>query len=161
MTSGSGREAPCIFGIAGHDCGRTLRLPSRGCCISGGASEETFAFETTLASKSYLRWLRQARASGYKVGILVLSLTSPEAALERVARRVLGGGHDVPEPVVRRRFDRGLRNFFQLYQPLADQWFFTDNSGRRTVLLVHGGSQRTTVEKSPVYRRLKEQYGSG
>lgn len=123
--------------------------------------KETFAFETTLASKSYVPWLRQAQDSGYKVGLLFLSLSSPEAALERVAHRVLVGGHDIPEDVVRRRFDRGLRNFFQLYQPLVDQWVFTDNGGRRTILLAHGGSQRTTVEKSPIYSRLKEQYGPG
>lgn len=87
------------------------------------------------------------------------SLPTAEAALERVALRVSSGGHHIPEDVVRRRFERGLSNFFHLYQPLADRWLFSDNGGRRTNLLAHGGVGRATVEKSFVYAHLKEQYG--
>jgi predicted ABC-type ATPase len=122
--------------------------------------KETFAFETTLSSRSYAQWLDQARSVGYKVGFLFLALPSAEAALERVAHRVRAGGHDIPEVVVRRRYERGLSNFFQRYQPLADRWVFNDNGGRRTQLLAHGGIGRTTVEIGPIYGRLKEQYGS-
>ena len=121
--------------------------------------QESFAFETTLASRSYAQSLAKARRAGYRVGLLFLSLPTAEAALERVALRVSSGGHHIPEDVVRRRFERGLSNFFHLYQPLADRWLFSDNGGRRTNLLAHGGVGRATVEKSFVYAHLKEQYG--
>lgn len=49
-------------------------------------------------------------------------------AIERVKRRVALGGHAVPEMDIRRRFDRGLRNFFGLYSQLADRWALFDNS---------------------------------
>lgn len=121
--------------------------------------QESFAFETTLASRSYAQSLAKARRAGYRVGLLFLSLPTAEAALERVALRVRSGGHHIPEDVVRLRFERGLSNFFHLYQPLADRWLFSDNGGRRTNLLAHGGVGRVTVEKSLVYAHLKEQYG--
>ena len=60
--------------------------------------------------------------------ILFLWLPSPEVSLERVARRVRAGGHNVPEATVRRRYARGLRNFFDLYQPLTTTWSMYDAS---------------------------------
>ena len=50
-------------------------------------------------------------------------------AITRVAQRVLEGGHDVPETVIRRRFEAGLRNFEQVYRGLVDGWALYDNSG--------------------------------
>jgi predicted ABC-type ATPase len=50
-------------------------------------------------------------------------------ALSRVRERVLKGGHDVPELVIRRRFKRSIRNFLNDYRPLADSWYLFDNSG--------------------------------
>ena len=80
----------------------------------------SFAFESTLASRSYARWLTRLKERGYKVHVLLLWLRSPELALYRVKERARTGGHDVPEDVVRSRYLRGIRNFFHLYQPLAD-----------------------------------------
>ncbi len=87
-----------------------------------------FAFETTLASRSFVPWLASLRASGYRVHLAFLSLSGPDLAVARVAERVRQGGHDIPEPVVRRRFASGLKNFFSLYQALADTWQMFDNS---------------------------------
>jgi predicted ABC-type ATPase len=63
------------------------------------------------------------------VKLIVLSLASADLAVERVASRVAQGGHDVPEEVIRRRFDAGLRNLKDLYQELVDSWTLYDNSG--------------------------------
>ena len=51
-----------------------------------------------------------------------------ELALKRIADRVHRGGHDIPEKVVRRRFQKGLRNLFRLYRPILDSWSIFDNS---------------------------------
>jgi predicted ABC-type ATPase len=88
-----------------------------------------FAFETTLATRSFAPWLRDLQASGYEVHLLFLWLPSAEFALERVADRVRAGGHDVPAATVRRRYRAGLRNFFHLYEPLASTWRLYDGSG--------------------------------
>ena len=95
----------------------------------------SFAFETTLSGRGYLRWIPQWQAGGYRVKLLFLRLPTPEAAIKRVAQRVAEGGHDVPEPVIRRRFDAGWRNFNQTYRDLVDDWAVYDNSGRNAVLL--------------------------
>ena len=46
-----------------------------------------------------------------------------------MAQRVTEGGHDVPEAVIRRRFEAGWRNFEQVYRDLVDEWAVYDNSG--------------------------------
>ncbi|HEY4213159.1 MAG TPA: zeta toxin family protein [Steroidobacteraceae bacterium] len=89
-----------------------------------------FAFETTLASRSFVPWLRHLQNSGYKFHLVYLWLPIVELALARVAERVRRGGHAVPEDVVRRRYDRSLHNFFNLYSQFADSWLMLDNSLR-------------------------------
>ena len=89
---------------------------------------QTFAFETTLSGRSHAPWLRRLKADGYLVHILFLWLASPEQAIARVQDRAALGGHDVPEEVIRRRYQAGMRNFFALYEPIADTWRIYDNS---------------------------------
>ena len=89
----------------------------------------SFAFETTLSGVRYARLIPRWRALGYRVKLIFLSLASPELAVARVAARVRQGGHDVPEEVIRRRFDSRLRNFEHVYKPLVDSWVLYDNSG--------------------------------
>lgn len=80
---------------------------------------EDFAFETTLASRTFAPWLRSLRATGSRrVVLLFLWVPDPEQAIARVRRRVARGGHDVPEVTIRRRYYRGLRNLFELISPL-------------------------------------------
>lgn len=52
-----------------------------------------FAFETTLATRSYVSLIKTAQAIGYEVILLFFWLKSPSFAINRVARRVLEGGH--------------------------------------------------------------------
>jgi predicted ABC-type ATPase len=89
---------------------------------------QDFAIETTLASRTFAAWLRRLSEAGYQTRLLFLSLPDPEVAIRRVAQRVEQGGHDIPEPTIRRRFDAGIRNFFQLYAPLVDAWRVYDTA---------------------------------
>lgn len=87
-----------------------------------------FGFETTLAGRGYVRLIADLKRSGYRVVLFFLWLPDAEMAVARVANRVRQGGHDIPEPVIRRRFEAGLRNFFRLYAPLVSCWHLYDGS---------------------------------
>lgn len=106
----------------------------------------SFAFETTLSSRSYAPWLRNLRHDGYQAQIVYLWLRSADLAVARVAERVRQGGHAVPEDVVRRRFQRGLVNFLELYSDVADRWRVLDTSSRGPPVLVATGGAGLSVD---------------
>ena len=87
-----------------------------------------FGFETTLAGRNHTKQLSRMKSLGYRIVLIFLWLPDPNLAVNRVASRVLQGGHNIPEVDIRRRFDSGLRNFFDLYQALADDWLLFDAS---------------------------------
>lgn len=97
-----------------------------------------FAFETSLAGRTYVRMIRQWRAQGYRVKLIFLSLPSPDDAIARVAERVAQGGHYVADEVVRRRFAAGLRNFETVYCHEVDVWRRYDNSSDEPKLIDEG-----------------------
>jgi len=109
------------------------------------ASHQSFAFETTLASRSFAPWIESLLDHGYHFDLVFLWLPSPEHAVARVADRVRVGGHHIPESTVRRRYDAGLRNFFQLYRPLTTSWRIYDNSDIQGLKLIAAGSGITTT----------------
>lgn len=98
----------------------------------------SFAFESTLASKTFASFLHEAQARGYLVHLIYVSLSNQDLAVRRVALRVQRGGHDIPEATIRRRYVRSLANFYRLYQPLADSWSMWDNSGEGPVAVARG-----------------------
>jgi predicted ABC-type ATPase len=117
-----------------------------------------FAFETTLASRSFAPWLRRLRESGYHVHLAFLALPDPELAVARVDERVRSGGHAVPEDVVRRRFTAGLTNFFELYVPIVDTWQMLDNSassGPRPIAVGQAGRDVEVVDAA-TWENLRE-----
>ena len=96
---------------------------------------QSFAFETTLSGRAYLRHIARWRAAGYRVELIFLRLSSAQEALARVAQRVKQGGHHIPEAVIRRRFAAGLDNLSRHYAPAVDAWALYDNSGEEPILL--------------------------
>ena len=107
------------------------------------ADERDFAFETTLASRSFAPWIARLRADqGYIFRLNYLWIPGPELSIGRIKGRVRDGGHHVPDDVVRRRYAGGLRNFFELYQPIADIWMMYDNTdpSARTVIAEGSGN---------------------
>lgn len=99
------------------------------------AQGDSFAFETTLSGLVYLRHIHEWRQLGYRVDMYFLSLPSAELAIARVAERVRQGGHNIPEPVIRRRFQAGRTNFDNYYRHAVDTWALYDNSGNEPVML--------------------------
>ena len=90
--------------------------------------EESFAFETTLSGRRYIRKIKEMKAKGYDVVIYFLKLASVDLAIERVKMRVMQGGHNVPEKDIKRRFERSWNNFEHVYKPLVDAWIVFDTS---------------------------------
>lgn len=91
-------------------------------------NNKSFAFETTLPGVNYLKYLRSAKAKGYDIVLFFLWLASPEQAVKRVAQRVKQGGHHVPEDIIFRRYQAGLKNLLSSYLPLAHLAIIMDNS---------------------------------
>ncbi len=96
---------------------------------------ETFAFETTLATKSYKQKIEWAQANGYEVTLLFFWLDSPNIAKERVAQRVAEGGHNIPLETIERRYYNGIANLFTIYIDIVDICYIFDNSEGRKELI--------------------------
>jgi predicted ABC-type ATPase len=122
------------------------------------AEQKDFAFETTLATRSYARWLKELKGRGYMIHLFFFWLPSPDFAIARVAERVRTGGHNVPAETIRRRYHAGLRNFFMFYRQLADTWFMFDNSAPGIpVLIASCGLEVGFVkENGPVWGCISE-----
>ena len=102
-------------------------------------SRKSFAFETTLASRTYAPWIVKRKAEGYQTRLVFIWLPSAEMAIRRVTDRVRVGGHHIPDDVIRRRYAGGLRNLFELYLPLIDRWQVLDGTEPADLRLVASG----------------------
>jgi len=99
-----------------------------------------FAFETTLSTRSYVNLISNAKESDYFVTLVYFWLNSPDLAIERVKSRVLEGGHDIPVDIIKRRYNSGIKNLFNLYIPISDYWMIIDNSENPFKLIAEGNS---------------------
>jgi predicted ABC-type ATPase len=121
-------------------------------------AKQDFAFESTLAGKGYVRFLRDLRSEGYRVEVYYFFLPSVEDAVRRVAERVVRGGHHIPEETIRTRYHRSIGNFWSLYRPLADEWYVFDNRGRYPALTATGeGRFEPSVTDEFLWPRFQEQ----
>ncbi len=103
------------------------------------SAKTSFAFETTLSGLTYARRIPQWRSAGFGVDLVFLYLPNPELAIARVAARVRQGGHDIAEPIIRRRFAKGWYNFNRRYKQLVDSWALYDNAGKSPELIDREG----------------------
>jgi predicted ABC-type ATPase len=117
----------------------------------------SFAFETTLASRSFAPWIGKLLTGGYHLHLVFFWLPNEDFACARVAARVQSGGHSVPEDTIRRRYRRGLANFFHLYRPLATTWRIYDNSSSRGPRCVARGANasRPLVFDEKTWSKIK------
>lgn len=117
-----------------------------------------FAFETTLATKSYTSIIKHAISKGYKITLIFFWLESPELAKERVKIRVENGGHNIPEDTIERRYFRGLKNFFTLYLRLTDGWLVYNNSSSMPELIAKGEDGDIVITNTDIWNRLSHEY---
>ncbi len=114
-------------------------------------NNESFAFETTLSTKSYKNKVLEAKQNGYTVTLLFFWLQSIELAKERVKTRVMEGGHNIPPDVIERRYIKGIKNLFDIYLPIVNGAFIFDNSNGKHELL----AQKTVDEKLTIINNIK------
>lgn len=115
------------------------------------ARDDTIVLESTLAGRTLRHVIGNARDNGFTITIVYLFLDSPDACVERVEERVRKGGHSVPEPDIRRRFLRSIRNFWRLYRPLADRWLLIYNSGNEPLDVAVGTADDLSVRDAELY----------
>ena len=119
--------------------------------------DESFSIETTLSTKSYINLVRRAQVKGYTVRLLFFWLNSPELALQRIAERVAKGGHNIPEPIVRRRYVAGICNLFRLFMSEVDSWEIYDNSEYPAVQIARGGKDdETSIIVESTYKTIAD-----
>lgn len=120
--------------------------------------KDDFAFETTLAARSFAPFLRQCQAQGYRVNLIYVWLNSVELAITRVALRVASGGHNIPEDVIRRRYYRGRKNFLQLYSQIADYWIIYDNTKpEKKIIAEKTPNQPITIYQPNIWRQINQE----
>jgi predicted ABC-type ATPase len=117
-----------------------------------------FAFETTLATKSYKSFINKAKENGYYVSLLFFWLRSADLAVKRVETRVKEGGHSIAEEVIKRRYENGLRNFFGIFEPIVDEWMFIDNSGDPYEIIAFKNGKYTSVKNPEKWIVLTNKY---
>jgi len=113
-----------------------------------------FSIETTLATRSLVGIINEAKELGYSITLLYFWLSSPAEAIKRVAARVAAGGHNIPEDVVRRRYVMGLRYFFDTYRPLCDHWVLADNTRSPFVVVAEGDKDSITIRNEKVFKKI-------
>ncbi|MBV9851989.1 MAG: dephospho-CoA kinase [Armatimonadetes bacterium] len=138
------REVPFLNA---DEIARQISVPGQSADIAAGRlllerlgemeqSRASFALETSLANRTLAARIPRWREAGYEVLLLFVWIPSADLAVQRVASRVRSGGHGIPEATIRRRYETGLRLFFDVYQPLVDVWRLYDNSGPQGAVLV-------------------------
>lgn len=114
-----------------------------------------FAFETTLATRSYVAFIKKAKAAGYETHLIFFFLNSIELAKLRVEQRVQEGGHNIPPEVIERRYKAGIRNFNLLYKDVVDDWRLYDNSNLNRALIAEMDKSRgLNVINEEIFRKF-------
>ncbi len=122
-----------------------------------------FAVETTLSGRSLAKRIVRLKQQGYFFRLVFVWAPSPEFSIQRVAARVQAGGHAIPENTIRRRHGLSLRNFFQIYRPLADLWSVHENTSIQGFCIIAEGGidQATTIHEPALWQRVQDQFNQG
>lgn len=137
------------------EAGRIMLKRINELLISNG----NFAFETTLATKSYKTKVIDAQNKKYTVTLLFFWLQNVELAIERVKTRVIEGGHNIETEVIKRRYINGIKNLFQIYLTIVNEVMIFDNSGEKPELIAEKTLKSKLNVLNPIkFNKLKEQY---
>ncbi len=120
---------------------------------------ESFAFETTLSTKSHKNRILKAKQQGYTTTLLFFWLNNIKLAKERVKIRVREGGHNIPNDVIERRYLKGIKNLFEIYLDIVDGTLIFDNSfGKHKLIAQKIEKENILVFDEQKYNQLKTCY---
>ena len=121
----------------------------------------TFAFETTLASRTYKHTVLKAQSAGYTVVLLFFWLQNVELAKKRVEKRVSEGGHNIETAIIERRYLKGIKYLFDIYLPIVNKVLIFDNSeGKYELIAKRINKSKVSILNNNKFNLLKQQYDS-
>jgi len=105
----------------------------------------SFAVETTLSGKIWLRMIKDFKKHNYFITIFFIYVDTPQEAIKRIFLRKNKKGHYIPDDIVLRRYPRSLKNFWLFYRMLVDRWFLINNSGETPFLVAYGTKKQLQI----------------
>lgn len=118
-----------------------------------------FGFETTLSGKIYIKHFNSLKKKGYRLHLFFLWISSSQLAIARIKDRVAEGGHHVPAVDVKRRFERSIVNFFNLYMPLLDSWMLFNNSSARPKVIAKKNNAYIDIFDINLFKKIINKIG--
>ena len=111
-----------------------------------------FTFETVLSTDRNLDLIRRAKKAGYEICVVFVLTRDCEINVRRVRKRVLAGGHDVPEDKIRSRYIKSLNNLSPLVR-IADMTRIIDNSGNEPLLICEVENKTVRIWDNDVWSK--------
>lgn len=118
-------------------------------------NKKSFAIETTLASKNYLKIIKELKQDNWQVNMIYLYLSSEYLSVQRVSERVKNGGHNIKLEDIKRRYGRSLSNLINDYLPIIDEITCFDNSNNRSFVFKKQ-CNKITVGNQAIYQNMLE-----
>jgi len=116
--------------------------------------KKSFAFETTLSGKTYVKLIQKLQKDNWIINLIYLYLPNVTMSLERVTERVKHGGHNIPKKSILRRYPRSLKNLIELYSPLCDTTICFDNANKQQALIFTQEKGKRSIESNELYQKL-------
>jgi len=113
-----------------------------------------FAFETTLAGRSYIDLLKKLRQDGWRIVLFFLWIPDAAFSKSRIRERVKHGGHNVPDDAIYRRYPRIMYNLVKSYIFLCDNIICYDNSGPEPVLAFKNDKNGQHLLNREIYEKI-------
>ncbi|MFZ2724671.1 MAG: ATP-binding cassette domain-containing protein [Methylococcaceae bacterium] len=117
----------------------------------------SFAYETTLASKTLAHIIKKINRDNYHISLHFLALPNVEIAKDRVRLRVRQGGHDIAQSTIERRFKRGLFNFLNYYRFQVDEWVLYDVISEQQQIIAYQENNSINILLNDKWDILNEQ----
>lgn len=116
-------------------------------------TRESFAIETTLASKNYLKIIDRLKKDNWNVEMLYLYLPNTELSVQRVEERVKSGGHNIKLEDIERRYDRSISHLINEYFDVINNIDCFDNENSSDVIFSKDGNQ-VAVYNEKIYNDI-------
>ena len=121
------------------------------------ASRESFAFETTLSGRAYLRLIERLKSEGWQIELIYLALANVALSKSRVAERVAHGGHNIPLADIERRFPRSLYNLLHVYGSVVHRARCFYNAGPTPKLIFEQRGDERRVVDDALFKLLEQE----